>query len=194
MRFFQSDWWDRLCSQVGRGPGTVLFKPEASLAAAPFPARVCAQTGSRGTLEGGPLQASGILPWRSLPLGIVSTPAPSVSPDSQSCFSAQGALPGCPLPAPHPENSLPVECGAGVGFTSLAFCLPSHSLPFPGVWCFANHQFVHGVCFDCWRWEGKSSFCYPILYGSGSQLFFKFSVCVGSQVPVPGETHSSLAK
>ena len=30
MRFFQSDWWDRLGSQVGRGPGTVPFKPEGS--------------------------------------------------------------------------------------------------------------------------------------------------------------------
>lgn len=132
-------------------------------------------------------------PVESLSFGTVScTPAPSISPDSQSCSSAQGAPPGSPLPAPQPESS---QAGAGVGLTSLAVCLPGHFLPSPGVWCFANCQFVYCLCFDYWRWEGRSSFCCPILYGSGvSVLFLNSWFCVGSQVSVTRETHSSLAK
>lgn len=140
------------------------------------------QRSPRGRPSAGPWD----FPVEVSPLGHC-TPAPSISPDSQSCSSAQGAPPGYPLPAPQPESS---QAGAGVGLTSLAFCLPGHFLPSPGVWCFANYQFVYGLCFDYWRWEGRSGFCYPILYGSGVSVFFLNSwFCVGPQVSVTRETH-----
>ena len=142
-----------------------------------------AQTG-RGALEGGPLQASGISLLGHCVLHASSLHLPRFS---ILLFSS-----GCSAWVPAPSAT---EAGAGVGLTSLAICLPGHFLPSPGVWCFANCQFVYCLCFDYWRWEGRSSFCCPILYGSGvSVLFLNSWFCVGSQVSVTRETHSSLAK
>lgn len=47
--------------------------------------------------------------------------------------------------------------------------LRDHRPSLPGVQCLANHCFVYFVLFlGCFRWEGKSDFCYSILVRSRS--------------------------